>query len=88
MDKFDKIIKNNLEGTKAPEKYNKMIEDTMKMIENNEVKREETTNKRKSKKPILFKILQPVAAIFVMGILSVTVYATVTRKIKYSKYGI
>ena len=84
MDKIDKAIKDNLSKQQSSDKYKEMINNTMKMIANNEIKQESNildfNEKKKSK---FLKILQPVAALFVISILGVTTYAGVTRKIKY-----
>ena len=83
MDKLDKIIKNSLNNEKTSDKYNQMINNTMKMIANNEISQENNTNVTYKKKYTLLKIFQPIAAVFVLGILSVTTYATVSRTFKY-----
>ena len=83
MDKLDKIIKNSLNNEKTSDKYNQMINNTMKMIANNEIKKENNANATYKKKHTLLKFFQPIAAVFVLGILSVTTYATVSRTFKY-----
>ena len=84
MDKIDKIIKDSLSKQESSSKYKEMIDNTMRMINNNEIKQESNIlNFNEKKKSKLLKILQPVAALFVIGILGVTTYAGVTRKIKY-----
>ena len=55
----------------------------MKMIANNEIKKENNANVAYKKKNTLLKFFQPMAAVFVLGILSVTTYATVSRFFKY-----
>ena len=82
MSKIDKFIKNNLDKEKPSNKYNEMILDTMEMISNNEIERE--SGPKNGFK--MFKILKTAVAVFVIGILGVTTYAGVTRKIYYWRY--
>lgn len=87
MDKIDKIIKDNLSKQQVSSKYKEMIDNTMKMISNNEIERKSNildfNQKKKSK---LLKFLQPVAVVLIIGVLGVTTYAGVTRKIKYKHW--
>lgn len=84
MDEIDKKLKNNLKKKKTSEKYDEMIKNTMKMISNNEISRDEakiyefSTKKKKNR---LLKLLQPVAAVCIIGLLGVTTYAGVTGKL-------
>ena len=84
MDEIDKKLKSNLKKKKTSEKYDEMIKNTMKMISNNEISRDEakiyefSTKKKKNR---LLKLLQPVAAVCIIGLLGVTTYAGVTGKL-------
>jgi len=85
MDELDKIIKDSL-NKKPTEKYNKMIKDTMKMIENKKV---ESVNESKivdfkpKKKHKMLRFFQSAVAITIVGVLGVTTYAGITRTIKF-----
>lgn len=86
MDELDRKIKNILDKRKSSSKYDEMIESTMKMIENGKVSRKNPSNvvefkpKKRSK---FLKLSQAVAAVVVVGVLGVTTYAGVTRKIRF-----
>lgn len=82
MDELDKIIEQNLKRQNASSKYQKMINDTMKMIENDEIGNKDSNKvvdfKPKKKHKVL-RFFQGVAAVLVIGVLGITTYAGVTR---------
>ena len=90
MDELNKKIKKKLNKMNSSEQYKKMIEDTMKMISNNEIERDDhnVLNFKQKKKSKLIKVSQSVAAIFIIFVLGATAYGGVTRKAiyKYWKY--
>ena len=79
MDKLDKKIKNALSKQQTSDKYKKMIEDTIEIIE----KDGEILDMKQNKKSKFLKFIQATAATIVIGILGITTYAAVNRKIKY-----
>ncbi|MCI8291402.1 MAG: hypothetical protein HFJ25_04025 [Clostridia bacterium] len=79
MDRLDKKIKKVLTEQKISDKYEKMIEDTMKIIAEDK----ETVNMKQNRKSKFLKFIQAIAAMIVVGILGITTYAAVNRKIKY-----
>ncbi len=79
MDKLDKKIKNTLSKQQTSDKYKKMIEDTIEIIE----KDGEILDMKQNKKSKFLKFIQATAATIVIGILGITTYAAVNRKIKY-----
>lgn len=83
MDEMDKNIKNSLDNKRLSRKYQEMISNTMKMISNNEIKRDNlnVSNIELKKKNNFVKVLQSVAAIVVVGIIGATVYAGATGKL-------
>lgn len=86
MDELDRKIKNVLDKRKSSNKYDEMIESTMKMIENGKVSRKNPSNVvefKPNKRSKFLKLSQAVAAVVVVGVLGVTTYAGVTRKIRF-----
>lgn len=91
MDDLDKKIKESLEKQSFSYEYHQIIQDTIRKIENDEILREENQKDINSKshskvrefkqKSKFVKAFQAVAAVLVVGILSVTTYAGVTGKL-------
>lgn len=77
-EEFDKILKNDInEQIKAPEKLKNRIRQEIKEFDN-----------KKSKKTPLIKTMQGIAAVIVVGILSVTSYAAVTGNLSLENLGL
>lgn len=86
MDELDRKIRESLREKEIPEEYNKMIENTMQMIKDGKISRENPSNViqfKQKKKNRFFKFSQAAAAVMVIGVLGVTTYAGVTRKIRF-----
>lgn len=83
MDELDKKIKEALNKNTSL-KYNQMIQETMNMVQNGEIPRKDNAKAIKFKqkqKSKFIKYLQSVAAVLVIGMLSMTTYAGVTGKL-------
>ena len=77
-EEFDKILKNDInEQIKAPEKLKNRIRQEIKEFDN-----------KKSKKTPLIKTMQGIAAVVVVGILSITSYAAVTGNLSLENLGL
>ena len=75
-EEFDKILKDNInEQIKAPEKLKNRIRQEIRQMDN------------KKKKTPLVKTMQGIAAVVVVGILSVTSYAAVTGNLSLQNMG-
>lgn len=79
MDKLDKKIKKVLTEQKMSNQYEKMIEDTMKVIAEDKT----VVNIKTNKKRKLLKFIQATVTMIIIGVLGITAYAAVNRKIKY-----
>lgn len=82
MDEVEKRIKKYFNETTIPEEYYKVIENTLQMIKEGKISPNVADFKQKKKNRFL-KISQAVAAVAVIGVLGLTTYAGVTRKIKF-----
>lgn len=81
MDELDRKMKDCLENRNSSRKYQQMIDSTMRMIENGEIRKEKAQVRSFGKKSKMIRVFQGIAACLVVGVLSVTAYAGATGKI-------